>query len=131
MVSIQRICLSHTALALCKFTEFYDRFKTVIPTEHCDVCKALVREIADRGVVEFRNKCVGHIWDKEQNRPLVHSEIMVKLDRMTKNNFGEFLKWINDPSGNIYPRTVVSIVETVRDSLARQYSLTPNEIIAR
>ena len=131
MVTVQKICLSHLILSLCKFTEFYDRFKSVIPPEHVDTCKKLVRTITDKGVKEFRNKCVGHIWDKDSGRPLLNSEIMDRLNRMIDLDIEAFLKWINDPKANDYPATVVSIVETVRNALMVKYSLSPDEIINR
>ena len=131
MVTVQKICLSHLVLSLAKFVEFYKRFRQIIPSEHRDVVKGLVRSINQKGVVEFRNKCVGHIWDTEEGRPLVHSEIMARLGRMTGNDFDGFLKWINDPKGNTYPATVVSIVETVRGTLMAQYSIASDEVINR
>jgi hypothetical protein len=70
MINVQKICVSHLVLGLFKFVEFYERFHQVIPSEHLEACKALVSEINRKGVVEFRNKCVGHIWDKEKQRPL-------------------------------------------------------------
>jgi len=131
MVTVQKICLSHLILSLCKFTEFYDRFKSLIPPEHVVACKKLVRTITDKGVKDFRNKCVGHIWDNDSGRPLLNSEIMARLDRMTDSDTEGFLKWINDPKANVFPATVVSIVETVRDALMVKYSLSPDEIINR
>lgn len=131
MVNVQKICLSHLVLGLCKFVEFYERFRTVIPSEHRDVCKALVSEIKQKGVVEFRNKCVGHIWDKSLDRPLIHSEIMTRLLKLTGGNMSVFLDWVNNPKGNTFPSTVVSIIETVRDTLMTQYSITQDEIINR
>ena len=131
MVNVQKICLSHLVLGLCKFVEFYERFHKVIPSEHRDVCKGLVREIKQKGVVEFRNKCVGHIWDKHLHRPLIHSEIMTRLARLTGSNLSEFLNWINNPKANTFPSTVVSIVETVRDAMMSQHSITQDEIINR
>lgn len=131
MVTVQKICLSHLILSLCKFKEFYDRFKRVIPPEHIGTCKDLVRAITDKGVIEFRNKCVGHIWDKDQGRPLLNSEIMDRLNQMTDQDIGGFLKWLNDPKANVYPSSVVSVVETVRDALMVKYSISPDEIINR
>jgi hypothetical protein len=131
MISVQKICLSHLVLALSKFTEFYKRFKQVIPSEHLGTCKALAAEIKRKGVVEFRNKCVGHIWDDDQQRPLVHSEIMTRLARLTGDDMYGFLNWINNPETNEFPSTVVSVVETVRDALASKYSISPGEIINR
>jgi hypothetical protein len=131
MVNVQKICVSHLVLALCKFVEFYKRFHQVLPSGHRETCKTLVCEINQRGIVEFRNKCVGHIWDKEQQRPLIHSEIMLRLTRLTDGDMSGFLNWINNPAGNQYPYTVVSVVEGVRDSLMQEYSISPDEIIHR
>lgn len=131
MVTVQKICLSHLVLNLVKFVEFYERFHQIVPSEHRDVVKGLVRCINQKGIIDFRNKCVGHIWDTDQGRPLLHSEIMVRLERMTENDLGGFLKWVNDPKGNTYPATVVSIVETVRDALMVHHSIAPDEVINR
>ena len=120
MVSVQKICLSHLALSLAKFVEFYERFHMIIPSQHRDIAKGLVRSIKQKGIVHFRNKCVGHIWDKDLGRPLAHSEIMTRLKQIAGNDSDAFLRWINDPEANIYPTTVVSIVETIRDDLMAQ-----------
>jgi small basic protein len=42
-----------------------------------------------------------------------------------------FLRWINNHSANIYPVTVVSIVETLRDAIMARYSIEPEEFINR
>ena len=131
MVNVQKICVSHLVLALCKFVEFHQRFHQLIPSEHQQTCKALLRDINRKGAVQFRNKCVGHIWDNEQQRPLIHSEIMTRLDRLTGGDMPGFLNWINNLTSNEYPSTVISIVETMRDALMSQYSISPDEIINR
>ena len=131
MINVQKICVSHLVLSLSKFAEFYKRFNQVIPSEYLGTCKALAAEIRRKGVVEFRNKCVGHIWDNEHNRPLIHSEIMARLALLTDDDMSGFLNWINDPKNNEFPSTVVSVVETVRDALVSKYSISPDEIIHR
>ena len=94
MLNVKRICISHLVLALSKFDEFYERFLQVIPSPHRQTCKGLLREIRRKGALDFRNKCVGHIWDKERQRPLLHSEIMNRLDLLTGGDIGGFLNWI-------------------------------------
>jgi hypothetical protein len=131
MVNVQKICVSHLVLALYKFVEFHRRFHALIPSEHRQSCKALVRNIRQKGVVEFRNKCVGHIWDKDRNRPLINSEIMTRLDLLTNGDMRCFLNWINSLVSNEYPSTVISIVETLRDSLMSQYFISPDEFLSR
>ncbi len=131
MVTVRKICLFHLVLGLSKFEEFYRRFHQVILSKHRDACKGLVREIERKGVIDFRNSCVGHIWDKKLKRPLVHSEIMERFEHITEGNVSAFLDWINNPRGNTYPSTVVSIVETVRDALMAQYCISFDEFIDR
>jgi len=131
MLNVQKICVSHLVLTLCKFVEFYNQFKQVIPQEHQNRCKALVGEINRKGVVKFRHKCVGHIWDEDQDRPLIHSEIKTRLDQITDGDMPGFLTWINNPESNEFPSDVVSIVDTVRKALVAKYSVSPGEIIDR
>jgi hypothetical protein len=131
MVSVQKICVSHLVLGLSKFTEFYKQFRRVIPSEYVGTCKALAAEIERKGVVKFRNKCVGHIWDDEQQRPLIHSEILTRIAQVTGGDMPGFLNWINNPEVNEFPSTVVSVVETVRDALRSKYSISSDEIINR
>ena len=73
----------------------------------------------------------GPFWDNEQQRPLIHSEIMARLARLTGGDMSGFLNWINNPNGNEFPSTVVSVVETVRDALMLEYSVLADEIIHR
>jgi hypothetical protein len=131
MVNIQKICISHLVLALSKFVEFHQHFHQVIPSEHRQTCKALLHEINRKGAVEFRNKCVGHIWDNEQQRPLIHSEIKTRLAQLTGGDMPGFLNWLNNPTADEFPSTVVGIVETVRDALMSEYSISPDEFIDR
>jgi len=131
MVNVQKICISHLVLGLCKFVEFYQRFHQIIPSEYRETCKNLVRDINRKGVIEFRNKCVGHIWDTRLQRPLIHSEIMARLGRLTDGDMSGFLNWINNPKGNQFPSTVVSIVEAVRNALMSEHFIAPDEIITR
>jgi hypothetical protein len=131
MIAIQKMCLSHLVLTLCKFLEFWEHYHDLVPNEHHNECKALVKNLTKKKVKEFRNKCVGHFWDTGKQRPLVHSEIVTRLEVMIGNDLSNFLNWINNPKNNTYPSTVVSIVETVRDALLVGYSIQPDEIINR
>jgi len=123
MIAIQKMCLSYIVLTLCKFLEFWEHYHDLVPYEHHDVCKALVKK--------FRNKCVGHLWDTKKQRILAHSEVLKRLEVVIENDLLSFLNWINDPKSNSYPSTVVSIVETVRDALLAGHAIQPDEIINR
>jgi len=131
MVPIQKMCISNIVLAFAKFEEFWQHYSDVVPAEHRDACKQILKEVRERKITDFRNHCVGHIWNKQQRRPLAHSEVIAALEVMVKQNFPAFLKWVNDPHGNDYPKTVVSVIETVRDAICQQHQISPEELVGR
>jgi len=129
--AVQKMCFSHLALSFCKLIEFYKRYHRLVPENHREVLKNLNAEIRRRGVRDFRNKVAGHIWDKKLQRPLRHSEIMLQLNSVIGKHADDFLYWINNPKNNTYPETIVSVVETIRDSIAKEYVIDPAEVINR
>lgn len=131
MTAVQKMCLSHLVLSFAKLLEFWDRCHQIVPAEHRDDLKALNRILNQKGVKDFRNKVAGHAWDTRLGRPLRNSEINARLEALTDGHLGEFLRWVNNLEGNTYPRTVLSVVETIRDSLMTKYKIQPQEIIDR
>jgi hypothetical protein len=131
MVNVQKICVSHLVLTLCKFVEFHTRFHEVIPSEHRKRCKALLAKISEKRAKQFRDKCIGHIWDNDQERPLSHSEIRRGIDQLTGGDMLGFLNWISAENADGVPSTVVSFVETLRDALMSEYSISHAEFIGR
>ena len=131
MVPIQKMCFSHLVLTLAKWLEFYDHYNKILPDGSKEICRSLNKKIRGKNIRGFRNTCIGHIWDKKLNRPLMQSEIMSKLKDITGEKADDFLKWINDPPNNQYPETVVSVVEEIRDSLVQEYGIIPSEVIDR
>lgn len=131
MSAVQKMCFSHLALAFCKLLEFWEHYHKLVPVNHRDDLKRLNSEIRRRGVEDFRNKVAGHTWDKKLQRPLRHSEIMAQLTDLVGEHADHFLNWINNPEGNTYPKTVVSVVEAIRDAIAQEHAINPSEIIER
>ncbi len=127
--AVERMCFSHLALSLFKLLEFWERYHQLLPERHHADLKELNKKIRKKGVENFRNKVSGHILDKKSQEPLKPAEITNLLEGLIGEHADTFLNWINNPSANTYPNTVVSIVETIRDSIARQYVITPDEII--
>jgi hypothetical protein len=115
-------------LALAKWIEFYDRYHVLIPEDLRPTCKQLRNELDKRGVREFRNKVVGHIWSRKHLRPMLPNEIE-ELDRkITKGNAKAFLKWINDPTDNRFGSTIVGTSEAVRNAIKTKWSLSDKEL---
>jgi len=106
-------------------------YHDVVPIEHRDACKSILKAIRNRKITEFRNQVVGHIWNTSERRPLRHSEVMQALESMAAQDFGAFLDWINNPKTNTYPSTAVSIVEAVRDAIVSLHGIRPEEIVNR
>jgi hypothetical protein len=132
MVGIQKMCLSHLALALCKCKEFWERYHDLVVEEYRLEFTGLLKELSRRNVIDFRNRYAGHIWDKKKHRPLFNSEVMSYFDSFSADrSLYTFLDWLNKPNGNEFPSTVVSIVESLRDALQNKYSIQPEEIIIR
>lgn len=42
-----------------------------------------------------------------------------------------FLDWVNNPAINAGTSTVVSTIETIRDSIASKHNIQPDEIVQR
>jgi len=125
---IRRMCLSHLIVTLSKWAELYDRYKAVIPGDTRPACSDLRKEIEARGIRDFRNKVVGHIWDSGLKRPLLRSEVDKRLAQVVRESPGAFLLWVNNPSANVFPRTVVAICETVRERIRAEHGLEDSEI---
>lgn len=131
LVAVHRLCMSYLLVTLDKWLEFYDRYHGLIPSDLHDECKKLMKELRSRKIEDFRDTCIGHIWNKKTKRPLYSSEIDVALKQITKGDINGFLKWVNDPNNNVFPSTIVSIVETVRDRIAREHNIDYQEITSK
>lgn len=131
LAGVNKMCVSHLVLGLTKWAEFYDRFHDLIPAELKDEAKIIKRTIEARKVLDFRHKCVGHIWDNEKNRPLLNSEILDRLNKIMNDDARAFLRWLNNPDAAEYPKSVAGISEAIRDSIAIAYGIKPEEVIDR
>jgi hypothetical protein len=125
---VNRMCLSHLFLTLQKWTEFYERFHHVVPADCRPTCKKLFKEVQRRQVSRFRNTFVGHIWDKKRRRPLTEEEIEAAVRQIVEGDQDAFARWCNDHEGNVYPVTVVSIVERTRDRIRKVFGLSEAEL---
>ena len=123
-----RMADSFLFVTLAKWIEFYDRYHILIPLETKAICESLRNELERRGVREFRNTVVGHIWSKKHRRPLLPNEIEDLDRKITKGDAREFLKWINDPNNNQLGGTIVGTSEFVRDAIKKKWSLSEQEL---
>jgi len=126
--SVTRLCLFHTIITLSKWTEFYDRYKAIIPEDMRDTAKTLRKEIHDRGIVEFRNKVVGHLWDEDQRRALTNAEIEDRLNELTRGDIPAFLKWVHDGKQAPSAETAAGMIEQVRDRIREDYGLSDDDL---
>ena len=128
MSQVNRLCLFHLIITLSKWTEFYDRYRDVIPPDVTEPAKVLRKQIRDRGIPGFRNKVVGHIWDDDSKRALTNAEIERRLNPLLAPNLDAFMNWINDSYQNPFPTTAVSVVERVRDRIREVHHFTDADL---
>lgn len=131
IVAVQKMCVSHLILGLNKLCEFWEVFHRLVPAELRPELKALVSELERRGIKEFRNTVVAHVWDRKRRRARTQSEVIAQLNQISAGNPGGFLMWLNNPNDNAYPKTVVSIVQTLRDHLRELHGVNADEIFQR
>ena len=131
LISVKRLCTFHLVLNLCKYIEFWKRYKSILPEQSKGAIKDQVKLLEARKIIEFRNKYVGHIWDDEFKRPLAHSEILTRIESIYQNDLDGWLNWINNPRENVFPKTVLSVIESTKDALMSEFQITENEVIGR
>ena len=89
-IGLNRMSISHLVVSLAKWTEFYRRYRAILPADLCDVCLALHDQIIARGIIDFRNRVVGHLIDDDTKRPLTSREIDERLERVIAGDREEF-----------------------------------------
>ena len=124
---VSRMCLSTLILVLCKWLEFYDHFHSVIPDDCHTAANQLGREIRRRSVRPFRNKVVGHIWDKNADRPLTNEEIERSINAIVRDDPEAFVSWCASPAAN-FPDSVASIVEHTRSRIEAEFEISDAEL---
>ena len=119
---VRRMCFSHLFMTLYKWTEFYRKFHQIIPDDCRRDSKTILKEIESRKIKSFRDRFIGHIWDRDEDRPLTENEILSCVETITRGDEESFLLWCNDPSDNSSV-TFVSVIERVRDRISEKYDV--------
>lgn len=116
-VGLNRLSTVHLLLALAKWMEFYKYYKDLIPEDLAPAAKANYKKLQSRGVREFRNKVVGHIWDDKLKRPLSTAEVHTRLSDIIGPNEDSFNRLIYDPDAASRTDHLVGLTEEIRDAL--------------
>jgi hypothetical protein len=127
-IAITRLCVFHIIITLNKYIEFYKHYNRVIPDDIRNSCKDLMKILEEKQIQKFRNKVVGHIWDDDTNAPITNREHDTYMQKIYGETFDSFLLWINNPNNNVFPNTVVSIVETAKKRIAEEYNINDYEV---
>ncbi|MCX5855719.1 MAG: hypothetical protein NTZ24_14310 [Deltaproteobacteria bacterium] len=127
-IAATRFCVFQIVLSLYKILEFDSHYRSFVPNKMSDCWKIMIKEIKSRGVKNFRNTLVGHIWNKQMKRPISNKEHDEFENQLYGGDFNGFLLWINNPNDNTFPKTVISIVETAKKKIAEDYKIDDSEI---
>lgn len=114
---LSRLSTTHLVLALAKWMEFYEHYKDLVPQKNKSAAKALYKNLQDRGVRDFRNKVVGHIWDKKTRRPLSSEASQALLAMVIGSDEQVFNRWIFDQSATDRTTHLLGLTEEIRDAL--------------
>jgi hypothetical protein len=124
---MRRMCYSETLLGLSKFTEFYQAYHDVIPADCKTSCKNVMKIIQSKGIHEFRSKYVAHLIDRKTGRPLNLDELERYVEKIFGHDDTTFISWVNDQK-NIFPTTVVSVLEKTRDEIMKENGISKEEM---
>ena len=117
---LTRLSTTHLVLALAKWMEFYERYKNLIPEKTAATAKTVYKDLKKRGVRDFRNKIVGHIWDKDVGKPISKEQRRKWLERLIGGDEATFNRWIYNPSATDRTSHIVGLTEEIRDALRRE-----------
>lgn len=128
---VGKMCLSYLVLSCAKTVELYDKYRNILPPDVTQEMKELRGEIESRGILKFRNKVVGHIWDKDKRRVLRNSEVLAMLQAIMQGTVADFLNWLNPLHSAPSKAGVVNTLVAVRTALMQEYEIDPTAVIHR
>jgi hypothetical protein len=129
-IGIRRMCLWYVILTLSKWVEYYDNYKSFIPSEVQSQAKNLRNEIERRGIRDFRNNTVGHVWDDITKMPITMKETEARIQQILgSDDIDGFMRWVNHPTDNQFPGNVVMVVERVRNQIREINGFTESDLI--
>ncbi|AUW07575.1 hypothetical protein [Vibrio campbellii] len=132
-LAINRMCLSHIIIALCKFDEIFveysEEFKAM-PKPLYEDLKRIKKEIERRNIYKFRSIYVGHAFKEDRKgkkvlskKPLSLNEGNERLNKIVANDYLDFYDWIcpqNIASSD--GTSVVEIITGARDFCNKQFT---------
>ena len=127
---MRRMSHSHTLLGLSKFIEFYKTYHDLIPPACRTPCKNMMKIIESKKIYDFRSKYVAHVIDEDTGRPLNLNELEDYIGAIFGQDETSFIRWVNDQK-NVFPTTVVSVLEKTRDAMMRENGISKGEMSQR
>ena len=86
--------------------------------------------IESKKIYDFRSKYVAHVIDEDTGRPLNLNELEDYIGAIFGQDETSFIRWVNDQK-NIFPTTVVSVLEKTRDEMMRENGISKGEMSQR
>ena len=118
------IAFNYIVMCLYKWSEFWKSYKDVIPSELKEPFKNVVKEIDNKGVIQYRNQYVGHIHDKYGHLMTEENQNKAIL-RIVGSDAERFLYWINSGKKLRNDHSLVYLAQNTRDFISKQCDLPP------
>lgn len=116
-VGLSRLSTIHLVLALAKWMEFYEHYKSLVPSHTGGAAKKFCKDLKARGVRDFRNKTVGHLWDDQVKTPLSTDELNQRLEKVIGSDEQECNGWIYNPEALEQTSHLIGLSERIRNAL--------------
>ena len=129
-IGVTRVSVSHLVLTLAKLDELRGHYQDLFPQNLVSPFQEFHKQIEERGIKDFRNTVIAHIWDTKEARPPTYGQIDQKFRRAIRNDSEAFRQWINPKGGAPDPSAVVGLVELLRDGLKEKFSLNDDEWVS-
>lgn len=90
-----QVTFSYLFLTLCKYIEFYDKYKGEINALITDDSPRAIRnELIKLKIRDYRNSVIGHIHDKKTKRPLSEKQYNDFFDGIDKAHKSFYAFWL-------------------------------------
>jgi hypothetical protein len=132
-IVVDRVLVSSVILSLAKYLEFYRMYQSIFPSqsEAATHAEKIHDGLSASSIQKFRDKYVGHIWDRAEKGPLRESEVQNILKEVMGDDRAAFIEWVHNESGNQFPESVVSVLAKLRDELTKSHGINPDDIYSR
>lgn len=125
---VQRMVFFHLAMMLCKLAEFHEKYSRFLSDESQLWLRGLYAKVRSTGLLDLRNKAIGHIIDEDTGRPLTGDQLDALFQRAVGGDSEQFCRWLRNKEDPGSLETVMGRVIWLRDLVMSEHGLTASDL---